>query len=194
MSKSPCWSSSKGIFFCLAGRAQRPPLFFVLPDGPGLRSRTAAGAMHLHHREILFADATSNFPSFGIKTLFKVISDLKKFGEWYVYYPSDPQDDGGAGALHLPPSKCGTWSYGVRNFPLLVVLCCINLSHPGGGSTASGTSSGGARAAGGFAWPDGLFVLPDGPGLRTLREIRICGSKENFPSFVYRQMIKVSSR
>ena len=47
--------------FYSAGRA------FVLPDGPGLRSRTAAGAIHLHHREILFADANSNFPLFGIE-------------------------------------------------------------------------------------------------------------------------------
>ena len=66
--------NTSGSFFCLArqafcpaGRAQRPPLFFVLPDGPGLRSRTAAGAMHLHHREILFAIANSNFPSFGME-------------------------------------------------------------------------------------------------------------------------------
>ncbi len=34
---------------------------------------------------------------------------------------SYPQDDAGAGAVHLPQSKCGTWSYEVRNSPLWVV-------------------------------------------------------------------------
>ena len=51
--------------------------------------------------------------------------------------------------MHLPPSKRGAWSHEVRNFTHEMFYCCSDLSHPGGGSTASGTSSEGARAAGG---------------------------------------------
>ena len=62
---------------------------------------------------------------------------------------SHPQDDVGAGALHLPLSKREAWSHEVRNFTHEMFDCGSELPHPGGGSTASGTSSEGARAAGG---------------------------------------------
>ena len=41
---------------------------------------------------------------------------------------SHPQDRFGAGALHLPPSKRGAWSYEVRNSPLLLVRLLCRLA------------------------------------------------------------------
>ena len=66
----------------------------VLPDGPGLRSSFlpcqagpayAAGLRQVQRtctlREILFAVANSNFPSFGTGKLLKVILNLNELSE-----------------------------------------------------------------------------------------------------------------
>ena len=75
------FSCELAFLSCRTGPAYAAGLLFVLPDGPSVRRWTAAGATHLHHREILFADANSNFPSFGTGKLLKVILNLNELSE-----------------------------------------------------------------------------------------------------------------
>ena len=99
-------SSLPGVFLFVLRTAQR-------------RRWTTAGAMHLHPPENSLCSAKSNFPPFGIRDNPKsALNLIVLFYIGLIIFFSHPQDRFGAGALHLPLSKRGAWSYEVRNFPL----------------------------------------------------------------------------